>query len=232
MATAWNKLKTLMRGQARVGMEQIVNANDMLLLDQQLYESEQALREARRQLARLMAERKLNETRRQELQTRIHRYEDCARQAMDQGDDGLALDTGERIAELEAQHQRHQQQAQVLDQQEDEYRRFIQQAVEQLKTLRQEQCLARSQEALYGQAGSRRQQSEGLARRLTDSQQTLQQIQQRQEENRLLWQSEQQLASAGQDSLDQRLAAAGIGDSHPQRAREILARLRRGPAAE
>ena len=55
MATAWNKLKTLMRGQARVSMEQIVNANDMLLLDQQLYETEQSLRDARRQLARLPA---------------------------------------------------------------------------------------------------------------------------------------------------------------------------------
>ena len=67
MATAWNKLKTLMRGQARVSMEQIVNANDMLLLDQQLYETEQSLRDARRQLARLMAEQKLNRRRSDEL---------------------------------------------------------------------------------------------------------------------------------------------------------------------
>ena len=232
MATAWNKLKTLLRGQARVQMEQIVNANDMLLLDQQLYESEQSLREARRQLARLMAQQTLNKRRQEELAASINRYEECARQALRQQDEALALDTGQRIAELEEHYQRHEKQARVLGQQEGEYHRFIQQAADQLKTLRQEQALARSQDALYGQADSRRDQGDGLARRLSDSQQTLQQIQQRQEECRLLWQSEQQLAGTGSDALDQRLAEAGIGDLRHQRAHDILARLRNPSAAQ
>ncbi|MDX1803687.1 MAG: PspA/IM30 family protein [Alcanivorax sp.] len=226
MATAWNKFKTLLRGQARLQMEQIVSANDMLLLDQQLYDTEQSLREARRQLARLMAQQTLNGKRQQELAASIERYEDCARQALQQQDEALALATGERIAELQEQHRRHGQHGQALAQQEAEYRRVIQQAADQLKTLRQQQALARSQEALYGQADTRRQHSEGLTQRLCDSQQTLQQIQQRQEECRLLWQSEQQLVGADSDALDQRLAAAGIGDSRQQRAHEILARLR------
>ena len=110
MATAWNKLKTLMRGQARVSMEQIVNANDMLLLDQQLYETEQSLRDARRQLARLMAEQKLNRRRSDELLGQIGYYEKGARQALAASKDALALDIGKRLADLEQQQARLEQQ--------------------------------------------------------------------------------------------------------------------------
>lgn len=228
MATAWTKLKTLMRGQARVGMEQIINANDMLLLDQQLYETEHALRDARRQLARLMAEQKLNQQRRGELQKQQRHYEEGARQALAQDNDALALDIGLRIAELEQQQTRLDQQGVTLSQQQSEFQSFIKQAADQLKTLRHEQSMARTQEALFGQAKARNQESQGLAQRLCDSQHTLQQIQQRQEECRLLWQSDMQLGAGLMgtgDSLDQRMAAAGIGDSHSQRAREILAGL-------
>ncbi len=103
---------------------------------------------------------------------------------------GLALDIGQRLAELEAQHARLEQQGVSLGQQENEFQRFIQQAAEQLRSLRHEQSMARTQEALFGQAEARQQQGRGLAQRLTDSQQTLLQIQQRQEECRWLWQSE------------------------------------------
>ncbi|MGB2246063.1 MAG: PspA/IM30 family protein [Alcanivorax sediminis] len=234
MATAWNKLKTLMRGQTRVSMEQIVNANDMLLLDQQLYETEQALRDARRQLARLMAEEKINQRRNAELLASVRHYEDGARQAMTTDNEALALDIGKRLAELEQQQTRLARQSVTLEQQKTEFQCFIKQAADKLKTLRQEQSLARTQEALFGQARQKDNEHRGLAQRLCDSQQTLQQIQQRQEECRLLWQSEVQLgsdmgASTG-DSLDQRMAEAGIGDSQTRRAEEILAGLREAKA--
>jgi phage shock protein A len=229
MATAWNRLKTLMRGQARVSMEQIVNANEMLLLDQQLYETEQSLRDARRQLARLMAEQKLNRRRSDELAGQIRYYENGARQALAASEETLALDIGKRLADLEQQQARLEQQGIALNQQEAEYQRFIQQAADQLKTLRHEQSLARSQEALFGQSRSREAQGRGLAERLSDSKQTLQHIQQRQEECRLLWHSEihcdWQTGDSKMDSLDKRMADAGIGDSQTERARVILARL-------
>jgi phage shock protein A len=92
MGTAWNKLKTVMRGQARVSMERLVDANDMLLLDQQLYETEHALRDARRQLARLKAEQKRNRERSEQLTRQQEHYEAGARQAMAHEEEGLALD--------------------------------------------------------------------------------------------------------------------------------------------
>ncbi len=234
MASAWTKMKTLMRGQARVSMEQIVNANDMLLLDQQLYETEQSLRDARRQLARLMAEEKLNQRRAGELTRQIRHYEEGARQALATENDVLALDIGKRLADLEQQQQRLDQQGVALEQQKTEFQSFIKQAADTLKTLRQEQSMARTQEALFGESRQRNQEQRGLAQRLCDSQQTLQQIQQRQEECRLLWQSEVQLgadlSASGGDSLDQRMAEAGIGDSQTRRAEEILAGLREAKA--
>ncbi|MGB1465252.1 MAG: PspA/IM30 family protein [Alcanivorax nanhaiticus] len=234
MATAWNKLKTLMRGQARVSMEQIVNANDMLLLDQQLYETEQALRDARRQLARLMAEEKINLRRSADLLASVRHYENGARQAMAADDETLALDIGKRLADLEQQRTRLDRQGVTLEQQKTEFQSFIKQAADKLKSLRQEQSLARTQEALFGESRQREHEHRGLAQRLSDSQQTLQQIQQRQEECRLLWQSEVQMGAemgfAGGDSLDQRMAAAGIGDSQSRRAEEILAGLREAKA--
>lgn len=230
MASAWTKMKTLMRGQARVSMEQIVNANDMLLLDQQLYETEQSLRDARRQLARLMAEEKLNQRRVGELGRQIRHYEEGARQALAAENDVLALDIGKRLADLEQQQQRLDQQGVALEQQKTEFQSFIKQAADTLKILRQEQSMARTQEALFGESRQRNQEQRGLAQRLCDSQQTLQQIQQRQEECRLLWQSEVQLgadlSASGGDSLDQRMAEAGIGDSQSRRAEEILAGLK------
>ncbi len=227
MATAWTKLKTLMRGQARISMEQIVNANDMLLLDQQLYETEQSLRDARRQLARLMAEEKLNQRRADELIRQSRHYEEGARQALAAENDVLALDIGKRLADLEQQQSRLARQGVTLEQQKTEFQAFIKQAADTLKTLRQEQSMARSQETLFGESRQRHQDQRGLAQRLCDSQHTLQQIQQRQEECRLLWQSEAQLhGDRLGDSLDQRMAEAGIGDHQSRRAEQILAGLR------
>ena len=87
--------------------------------------------------------------------------------------------------------------------------------------------MARSQETLFGESRQRHQDQRGLAQRLCDSQHTLQQIQQRQEECRLLWQSEAQLQGDRLGaSLAPRMAEAGIGDHQSCRAEEILAGLR------
>lgn len=59
--TTITRLFTLFRGQVRAGSEAILDANALALLDQQLFDTEQSLISARRDLAALMAERMLQE---------------------------------------------------------------------------------------------------------------------------------------------------------------------------
>jgi phage shock protein A len=221
-----SKMLTLFRGQVRAGSEAILDANALALLDQQLFDTEQSLIGARRDLAALMAERMLQEKQRQQHQQAIQKYEQCAREALARGDDALAFDTAERVAELEARCQQCHEQIAELHQREREFRQFIRDAGDTLVELRQQQAVTRVADRIHRSSRRLTGASDGLAERLEASRDTLERIQSRQQRARLEWQARRDLQQESTGSgLDARLQAAGLLDGKQRRTEAVLARL-------
>ena len=122
----------------------------MLLLDQQLYETEQSLRDARRQLARLMAEEKLNQRRAEELSRQSRQYEEAC-QALARWRPGVGYRQASGGSGATAKPPARQ--GVTLEQQKTEFQAFIKQAADTRKPCARA-SMARSQEIRLGNPGN------------------------------------------------------------------------------
>lgn len=137
------------------------------------------------------------------------------------------------MAELEARHEQLSVRIGELDRREQEFRRFISEAADNLRELRQQQAVARVSERITDTTRRLGDTGNGLSRRLEASRETLERIQARQEHARLEWEAGRELA--GEDdhgSLEHRLEQAGIIHGRESRARELVERLRQRGASD
>lgn len=99
----WNKLFTLLRGGAHDAGAAVVDANALRILDQEIRDADSALAKARDDLATLVARRRILEKELQSFREQAQRYEGSARAAMAKGDQDLAREVAQRIADLEGE---------------------------------------------------------------------------------------------------------------------------------
>lgn len=97
----FKKLFTAVRGGATEVGEAIIDSQAIRILDQELRDSKKALGEAKTSLTAIMAEKMGVARKVKELGEKITEHEGYAIQAMDKGDDELALDVANKIAEFE-----------------------------------------------------------------------------------------------------------------------------------
>ncbi|MEO8114055.1 MAG: PspA/IM30 family protein, partial [Phenylobacterium sp.] len=97
----WSKLITLLRGGAYDAGAAVVDANALRILDQEIRDADTALGRARDDLAALVARRRILEKELQNLRDQAGRYEGSARAALAKGDQALAREVAQRIADLE-----------------------------------------------------------------------------------------------------------------------------------
>lgn len=99
----WSKLFTLGRAGAHEAGEQVIDANALRILDQEIRDADMAQGKARDDLAGLVARRRMLEQETQSFRDQIGKYESSARAAMAKGDQDLARQVAQRIADLEQQ---------------------------------------------------------------------------------------------------------------------------------
>ncbi|NOY67859.1 MAG: PspA/IM30 family protein [Gammaproteobacteria bacterium] len=97
----FKKLFTAVRGGATEVGEAIVDSQALRILDQELRDSKKALNDAKTGLTSIMAEKMGVERRVKDLTSKITEHEGYAIKAMDSGDESLALDVANKIAEFE-----------------------------------------------------------------------------------------------------------------------------------
>lgn len=97
----FNKLLTAVRGGATEVGESIVDSQAIRILEQELRDSKKALNDAKTGLTSIMAEKMGVDRKVKDLTAKISEHETYAIQAMDKGDEGLALDVANKIAEFE-----------------------------------------------------------------------------------------------------------------------------------
>jgi phage shock protein A len=99
--TMWSKLFALVRGTAHEAGGAVVDANALRILDQEIRDADAALGKARDDLATLVARRRVLEKEVQSFRDQAARYEGSARAALAKGDEALAREVAQRIADLE-----------------------------------------------------------------------------------------------------------------------------------
>lgn len=95
------KLWTALRGATNEGIETAVDTQSIRILDQELREAKKELQACDENLTKIMAKRKLAENKVNALKMDVETYTNHAIAASEKGDDTLALECAERVADQE-----------------------------------------------------------------------------------------------------------------------------------
>ena len=96
------KLWSALRGATNEGIEAVVDTQSIRILDQELREAKTELQACDANLTKIMAKRKMAENKVQAVAADVDTYTNHAIAASEKGDEALALECAERVAELDA----------------------------------------------------------------------------------------------------------------------------------
>jgi len=221
------KLRTAIRGVVARAEQSAVDANGLLILEQEIREATAMQARFRGDLATLMAHEMGTRRAVQRLEADLSRRTQQARDALDRGEDSLANELADRIVDLE---QTLRSQRDALASQQDRVGR-LREAVRRIESrlvrLRQDLLQARDTHLVHAahRAGSRA--SMAVSQSLAAAEDSLGRIRMLQEEeaDRLSALDQIDAEASGHD-LDRRLEAGGVIPSKTDRRAEVLRRLR------
>lgn len=95
------KLITMVRGTATEAGQSIVDKNALLILDQEIRDSDAELVKSREALTRLMAERNVANGKLEAKTAKLSEYSDYIQQLLNKGDQALALEVAGKVATIE-----------------------------------------------------------------------------------------------------------------------------------
>ncbi|MEQ3514568.1 PspA/IM30 family protein [Pseudoalteromonas sp. BZB3] len=218
------KLFTAVKGGAREAGESIVDANAIRIFEQEIHEGKEAITAAKRNLTEVMAKEMQLTRHIKTLEDKIAQHEEFASQALDKGEEPLALEIAGKIAEFEEEKaaqsptlSQYQQHIGSLKQQIKDAEKQLQENQRQLSIVKttesvQQATLAVSDTLTAGDSS------------MASAKESLERIKQRQADRQDRLAAERELADEAQ-SLEQKMKAAGIGETNDSSA-DILARIK------
>ena len=221
----WGKLFTAMRGGVNEAAESVADSQAMRILDQELRDADNALRQARSDLAGMMATAKRIEKRIEDNRAKEDRDIQNARSAMNAGREDLARGLAERVATVRSELQRdeadhanmlEQQQAMLRTVKETEHR--IAAMKREVESVKATDSLQRAQKAIASSHA-------GVNSRLGSAVGSLERIREKQAQLGARIEAGQEMAAleSGAD-LDRQLLEAGIS-GRTSNADDILAEI-------
>jgi phage shock protein A len=227
----FSKLISLLRGGAHDAGAAVIDANALRILDQEIRDADAALGRARDDLAALVARRRILEKELQGLSDQAGRYESSARAALAKGDENLAREVAQRIAELEGEVNLKTPQLGTMREAEAKLHQTIAATQQKIENLRREIDVVKVNDSVQRAQAAVASRGAGATAALGSAADSLKRIKERQaiQEERFRAAGELEDKRTGAD-LDAKLQAAGIlpGSSS---ADDILARLK-APAQE
>ncbi|MDZ4362488.1 PspA/IM30 family protein [Brevundimonas sp.] len=223
------KLSALFRGTAHDAAQNVVDANALKILDQEIRDADNAQGKARDDLAGLVARRRMAENELKSFGEQIAKYESSVRSALSQGREDLAREVAQRIAELETEIGTRGPLIEDMKAAEARLRTAISTTDQKIETLRREIDIVKVNDSVQRAQTSVALQSAGAQSRIGSAADSLQRIKQRQAINEEKLRAGQELEDkrTGAD-LDAKLRDAGILPGHSS-ADDVLARLSARP---
>lgn len=222
----WSKLIDALRGGLGEAGDALVDSQALRILDQEIRDADQALRQAREALAGVMARQKLADERAAQCQAKVDEYEGYALKALESGNEALAREVAEKIAELETQRRSESDQAEGFGTQVAQLRKAVAQAEANIRHLKQQVDTVKATESVQRAQQAVAQRQGDTHSRLGTALDSLERLKRQQAERAARLEAADELASAERgDDLEARLLAAGIATGSSS-ADSVLARLR------
>ncbi|MEM6939799.1 MAG: PspA/IM30 family protein [Pseudomonadota bacterium] len=218
------QLITLARGRSTDAAEVLLDANALSLLRQQLRDAAHAVEQSRKALAVVMAYAEREKIALEKTQDQIKTLEGRALAALDQGQETLAAEASDAIADLEAEAMATQQSLETYTSEIKRLRAGLKESEAQLVELKRGQRLAEANDKAIKLRGA----LPNVARTdLDEAAQTLKRMQEQQDKARATADAMAKLSTrAKAERLDDRLAAAGCGAPKQCSGATVLARLK------
>lgn len=223
----WSKLLTALRGGANEMGEAVVDSQALRILDQEIRDADVELRKSKEALAEIMAKHKLASDKVTKSAASIAEYEQYALKALEAGNETLAKEVAEKIANLEIEQAGEREQAEGFAASVAQLRKAVTQAEGNIKRLKQQVDMVKATDSVQKAQMAVAQRYGGSQAKLQTAVESLERIKQKQAERAATMEASAELAatSAPDDSLEAKLRAAGIKADNAS-ADSVLARLK------
>ncbi|MDD1147005.1 PspA/IM30 family protein [Pseudomonas sp. TNT2022 ID357] len=223
----WSKLLTALRGGANEAGEAMVDSQALRILDQEIRDADQELRKSKEALAEIMARQKLAAERANGSAVKIAEYESYALKALEAGNENLAQEVAQKIANLENDLAVEREQADGFAASVTQLRKAVTQAEGNIKHLKQQVDTVKATESVQKAQQAVAQRYGGSQSKLHTAVESLERIKQKQAERAAKMEAAAELASTSNpdDALDAKLREAGIVAGSTS-ADSVLARLK------
>lgn len=222
----FKKITTAIRGGAREAGEAIVDANSTRIFEQEIKDAEKHLAKAKQDLTGVMANKMSTGRELERVKKEIEKHEGYATQALNKGEEALALEVAEKIAHMEVELTEHQQAYDNFEQSIARLKNLIKKTERQLVDYQRRLTMVKTTESVHKATATITDNFSQSNSSLLNAKSSLERIQKRQQEfEDKLKAGEELEAEMSDKSLEDKLANAGIVETG-NKANDVLARLR------
>lgn len=222
----WAKMMTALRGGVNEAGEAIVDSQALRILDQEIRDASEELKQSKDSLAAIIAREKLAKEKSNNLSKQIEENEGYAIKALDKGNDSLAQEVAEKIANLENQLTTEAASAASFAESASNLRSAINQAESNLRRLKQQVDTVKATDNVQRAQETVAERHSGSNSKLRTAMDSLERIKEKQALKAATMGAASELANDSSDaSLASKLEEAGITSSGKS-ASDILERLK------
>jgi phage shock protein A len=220
------KIMTAFRGGAREVGELIVDANGTRIFEQEIRDAEQHLNKAKQDLTDVMAKQMQASRKVESLKKEVSEHEVFAGQALDKGNEDLALEIAEKIATLESDLAEQQQVHDTFANHVARLKDLVKKTERQLKEYERQLSMVKTTESVQKASAAITDNFASSSSRILSAKDSLERIKQRQQDNFDRMEAAQELADEESDkSLTDKMRSAGIGEES-NNAGSVLDRIK------
>ncbi len=222
----WSKVITALRGGVNEAGEAIVDSQALRILDQEIRDAGEQLKQSKDHLVEILAHQKLAEEKSAQLQQKITEHENYAVQALEQDNETLAREIAEKIADLETKLSQEQQSKASFSASADELRAAIKQTEQNLAQIKQQVDTVKATENVQRAQAAIAERHSGTNSKMRTAMDSLERIKEKQALKSAQMDAAKTIAEETTDtSLQTKLEQAGIV-TNTHRADDVLARLK------
>ncbi|WP_018276293.1 PspA/IM30 family protein [Teredinibacter turnerae] len=223
---SFKKIWTALKGGANEAAEAVADSQAIRILDQELREARDELKKCDHNLTSIMAKRKLAERKVESMSADMAKYTEHALSANEQGNEALAIECAERVAELESQLDTEQALLNGFKQSETTLKSNIAKAKTNVRRMEQQIDQVKATEAVQKAQVAVSTRHVGANSKVKTALDSLDRIKQKQTQRAAELEAAEELASEESgSSLDAKLRAAGIQSGGDVSGKDKLAQL-------
>ncbi len=222
-----SKMMTAIKGGLHDAGEAIIDSQALRILDQEIRDSSEELKQSENNLLELLARLKVSEEKSKELSQTISEHENYALKALDQNDEPLALGVATKLSVLQKELEKEKSNAKGFSENAAQLRSAIKVAQRKIGQIKQQLDIIRATHSVQKAQAAVSKRYDGSNTKLRTAMSSLERIRERQVLNAAKIETAQTFTREKEDqSLDKKLENAGI-KKRKDSPDDILERLKK-----